>query len=146
MVVRQAGHSEKDQEFMRLALKLAERGRGKTSPNPMVGALVVKRGKILAKGYHRKFGGPHAEAVAIKACGKETRGATLYITLEPCCFFGKTPPYTDLIVQSGLRIVVCGALDPNPRVNGKGVSALRRKGIRVNVGIMKEQARRLNEV
>lgn len=146
MVVRQARHSKKDEEFMRLALKLAEKGRGKTSPNPMVGAVVVKRGRILAKGYHRKFGGPHAEAVAIMACAEEARGATLYITLEPCCYFGKTPPCTDLIVESGIKRVVCATVDPNPRVNGKGVRALRRKGIRVNVGAMREEARRLNEV
>lgn len=146
MVVRQAHHSKRDQEFMRLALKLAEKGRGKTSPNPMVGAVVVKRGRILAKGYHRKFGGPHAEAVAIKACAEEAKGATLYITLEPCCYFGKTPPCTDLIVESGISRVVCATVDPNPKVNGKGIRILRRKGIKVNLGIMKEEAKKLNEV
>ena len=146
MVVRQARHSKKDEEFMRLALKLAEKGRGKTSPNPMVGAVVVKRSKILAKGYHRRFGGPHAEAVAVKACAEEAKGATLYITLEPCCYFGKTPPCTDLIVESGISRVVCATVDPNPKVNGKGIRILKRKGIKVNLGIMKEEAKRLNEV
>lgn len=138
--------TKKDREFMQSALKLAAKGRGKTSPNPMVGALVVKNGQVLAKGYHRKFGGPHAEAIAIKACSKEARGATLYTTLEPCCHFGKTPPCTELIIQSGVKKVVCAAIDPNPRVNGKGLKLLAKNGIRVSLGLLEDQARKLNEV
>jgi len=131
---------------MRLALKLAEKGRGKTSPNPMVGAVVVKKGQMLATGYHKKFGGPHAEAVAIKACGQTAKGATLYTTLEPCCHFGKTPPCTDLIIQSGISKVVCSAIDPNPRVNGKGLKQLVKKGVQVKLGLLEEESKRLNEV
>ncbi len=146
MTLRRANYTSKDEEFMRLALKLAEKGRGKTSPNPVVGAVMVKKGKILAGGYHKKFGGPHAEAVAIKACGKEARGATLYTTLEPCCHFGKTPPCTDLIVQSGIKKVVCAAIDPNPKVNGKGIRKLRKQGIKVSLGVLGKETKRLNEV
>jgi diaminohydroxyphosphoribosylaminopyrimidine deaminase/5-amino-6-(5-phosphoribosylamino)uracil reductase len=146
MTLLQTRHTRKDEEFMRLAAKLAQKGKGKTSPNPMVGAVVVKKGKILAQGYHRKFGGPHAEAVAIKACGEEARGATLYTTLEPCCHFGKTPPCTDLIIQRGIKKVVCAMIDPNPKVNGKGIRRLRKQGIKVSVGVLGEEARRLNEI
>jgi len=133
--------TERDRQLMQLALKLAEKGKGKTSPNPMVGAVVVKKGQVLAKGYHRRFGGPHAEAVAIKACGEKARGATLYTTLEPCCHFGKTPPCTDLIIQSGVNKVVCAAIDPNPRVNGKGLRQLTRKGVQVRLGLWVRRAR-----
>lgn len=131
---------------MQLALKLAEKGKGKTSPNPMVGAVVVKKGRILAKGYHKRFGGPHAEAIAIRACGDLAKGATLYTTLEPCCHFGKTSPCTDLIIQSGIKRVVCATTDPNPKVNGKGIRKLKKEGIKVKVGILTKEARRLNEV
>jgi len=135
----------KDEKFMQMALQLAEKGKGRTSPNPMVGAVVVKRDRILAKGYHQKFGGPHAEATALKACGDQARGATLYINLEPCCHFGKTPPCTDLIIQSGIKRLVCATTDPNPQVNGKGIEALRKEGIRVSLGILEQEARKLNE-
>jgi diaminohydroxyphosphoribosylaminopyrimidine deaminase/5-amino-6-(5-phosphoribosylamino)uracil reductase len=146
MSARTTNWTKKDQEFMRLALDLAEKGRGKTSPNPMVGAVVIKNGKIIAKGYHKKFGGPHAEAIAIKACKREAKGATLYTTLEPCCHFGKTPPCTDLIIQSGIKKVVCAAIDPNPMVNGKGLKYLTKQGIRVSLGLMEDEAKRLNQV
>jgi diaminohydroxyphosphoribosylaminopyrimidine deaminase/5-amino-6-(5-phosphoribosylamino)uracil reductase len=135
----------KDEQFMRLALKLAEKGKGKTSPNPMVGAVVVKKGEILSKGYHKKFGGPHAEAITIRACGDRAKGATLYTTLEPCCHFGKTPPCTDLIIQSGIKKVVCAAIDPNPKVNGKGLRRLTKRGIRVILGLLENETKRLNE-
>ena len=135
----------KDEQFMRLALKLAAKGKGRTSPNPMVGAVVVKKGKILSKGYHKKFGGPHAEAIAVKACGDKAKGATLYTTLEPCCHFGKTPPCTDLMIQSGIKKVVCAAIDPNPKVNGKGLRRLTKYGIRVILGLLEDETKRLNE-
>jgi diaminohydroxyphosphoribosylaminopyrimidine deaminase/5-amino-6-(5-phosphoribosylamino)uracil reductase len=136
----------KDEKFIQLALQLAEKGRGKTSPNPLVGAVVVRGNKILAQGYHQKFGGPHAEAVALNKCGDHARGATLYINLEPCCHYGKTPPCTDLIIRSGIKRVVCSTIDSNPQVNGKGIERLRKAGIEVSVGILEQEARKLNEV
>ena len=147
MVVRPRNNKvTKDERFMRLSLQLAEKGRGKTSPNPMVGAVVVKRGQILGKGYHRKCGGPHAEAIALKACGAKAKGATLYINLEPCSHFGKTPPCTHLIIKSGIKKVVCATLDPNPQVNGTGIECLKISGIEVTLGVLEQEARRLNEV
>lgn len=146
MSARPTRWTKKDQEFMGMALDLAEKGRGRTSPNPMVGAVVVKNGKVLAKGYHRKFGGPHAEAVAIKSCKKEALGATLYTTLEPCCHFGKTPPCTDLIIKSGIKKVMCATIDPNPMVNGKGLNHLIKKGIGVSLGLLENEAKRQNEI
>jgi diaminohydroxyphosphoribosylaminopyrimidine deaminase/5-amino-6-(5-phosphoribosylamino)uracil reductase len=145
MNARRTRWTEKDWQFMRLALKLAQKGKGKTSPNPMVGALVVKKGRLLAKGYHRRFGGPHAEAIAISACGQEAKGATLYTTLEPCCHFGKTPPCTDLIIESGIKKVVCATIDPNPRVDGKGLRQLVKKDVQVRLGLLEEESKRLNE-
>jgi diaminohydroxyphosphoribosylaminopyrimidine deaminase/5-amino-6-(5-phosphoribosylamino)uracil reductase len=136
----------KDEKFIHLALRLAEKGRGKTSPNPMVGAVVVKKDRILASGFHQKFGGPHAEAIALKACGNQAKGATLYINLEPCCHFGKTPPCTDLIIQSGIKKVVCAIIDPNPQVKGKGIESLKKEGIKVSLGTLEQEARKLNEV
>ena len=135
-----------DEKFMHLALQLAEKGRGKTSPNPMVGAVVVKRDRILAKGYHKKCGGPHAEAAALKACGEQAKGSTLYINLEPCCHFGKTPPCTHLIIESGIKKVVCSTIDPNPQVNGSGVELLKISGIKVKLGVLEQEARKLNQV
>ncbi len=135
----------KDEKYVHMIHILAEKGRGSTSPNPLVGALVVKRERIIARGYHERFGGPHAEAVAISACGNRAKGATLYVSLEPCCHYGKTPPCTDLIIRSGIKRVVCSTLDPNPLVNGKGKRKLRKAGIKVDVGILEEEAKRLNE-
>ncbi|MBE0541439.1 MAG: bifunctional diaminohydroxyphosphoribosylaminopyrimidine deaminase/5-amino-6-(5-phosphoribosylamino)uracil reductase RibD [Verrucomicrobia bacterium] len=121
--------------FMRLALRLARRGYGTTSPNPMVGAVLVKSGKIIGRGCHRRAGGPHAEIEALRDAqkrGHSTRGATLYVTLEPCCTHGRTPPCTDAIISAGVRRVVVGATDPNPKHRGKGVEILRRSGIAVD--------------
>ncbi len=145
-MVRHVDHITKDEEFMRLSLQLAEKGKGRTSPNPMVGAVVVKKDRILASGFHQKFGGPHAEAIALKACSDQAKGATLYVNLEPCSHFGKTPPCTDLIIQSGIKKVVCATTDPNPQVNGKGIQRLKKKGIKVSLGILEKEAKRLNEV
>ncbi len=131
---------------MRLALKLAKKGRGRTSPNPMVGAVVVKNGEIVGRGYHRRFGELHAEANALKACQDQAGGATLYVNLEPCCHHGKTPPCTDMIIKSGIREVVCATLDPNSQVNGRGIEALREGGVEVRLGILEEEAKKLNEV
>jgi len=118
-----------DIAFMRLALRLARRGYGRTSPNPMVGAVVVKGGKILGRGWHHRAGEPHAEIEALRDAAKnrrETKGATLYVTLEPCCTHGRTPPCTDAIIAAGIRRVVVGATDPNPQHAGRGFDILTR--------------------
>lgn len=135
----------KDEKYIHMTHVMAERGRGSTSPNPVVGALIIKRGRIIARGYHKRFGGPHAEAVAIGTCGNRAKGATLYVSLEPCCHYGKTPPCTDLIIRSGVKRVVCSTVDPNPLVNRKGIRILRKAGIKVDVGILEEEAKKLNE-
>lgn len=129
---------------MRRALALARRGR--TSPNPMVGAVVVKDGRIVAEGYHRRAGEPHAEAAALDEAGDEARGATLYVTLEPCCHYGRTPPCTKAIISAGVSSVVAAMRDPNPLVSGKGLAELEAAGIGTDVGLLQEQARKLNEV
>src|SRR5512141_2296556 len=103
------------------ALGLAKRGCGRVSPNPMVGAVLVKNGRVVGRGWHRRFGGPHAEVEAIAAAGHRAQGATLYVTMEPCCFHGKTPACTEGIVSADIKRVVAARLDPNPRVNGKGI-------------------------
>lgn len=131
--------------FMTLALRLAAKGRGKTSPNPMVGALVVKNGRIVGRGYHQGPGQPHAEILALKQAGLRAKGATLYVTLEPCCHLLKrTPPCVPAVVQSGVRQVVVAMTDPNPMVKGRGITALRRVGITVTTGIAQEEAAQLN--
>jgi diaminohydroxyphosphoribosylaminopyrimidine deaminase/5-amino-6-(5-phosphoribosylamino)uracil reductase len=137
--------NDADRQFMLEALELAFKGCGLVSPNPMVGAVLVKNGRIVGRGYHRKFGAAHAEIEAIRAAGSNARGATLYVTMEPCCFEGKTPACTAALINAGINRVIAAMLDPNPRVNGKGVKCLRRQGIQVEVGLLAEQARRLNE-
>lgn len=130
---------------MKLAFQMAEKGRGFTSPNPPVGAILVKNGKIISEGFHSKFGGPHAEMIALKKLKGSAPGATLYVSLEPCSTYGKTPPCTQSILKSALRHVVIGTLDPNPIHHGKGVRILKEKGISVEVGICEKQARELIE-
>jgi len=132
-------------DWMERALKLAEKGRRSTSPNPMVGACVVRKGRLLGEGYHRRFGGDHAEVDALKAAGSRCRGATLYVTLEPCVSWGKTPPCVNAIVQARICRVVVAALDPNPRNHGKGVAALRRSGLEVRTGVLGREAAAQNE-
>jgi diaminohydroxyphosphoribosylaminopyrimidine deaminase/5-amino-6-(5-phosphoribosylamino)uracil reductase len=130
---------------MTLALRLAAKGRGKTSPNPMVGALVVKNGRIVGRGYHRGPGQPHAEILALNQAGPRAKGATLYVTLEPCCHFRKrTPPCVPAVIRSGVRQVVVAMVDPNPSVKGRGIAALRRDGITVTTGMAQEEAVKLN--
>jgi diaminohydroxyphosphoribosylaminopyrimidine deaminase/5-amino-6-(5-phosphoribosylamino)uracil reductase len=132
---------------MRLALRLAAKGRGRTSPNPMVGAVVVAGGRIVGQGYHRRAGGPHAEVFALRQAGRRAAGATLYVTLEPCCHTNKrTPPCAPLVEESGVRRVVVAQLDPNPLVSGRGIRRLRRAGLRVDTGCCAEEARDLNRV
>lgn len=135
----------KDEQYMRMALSLARKGLGTVSPNPMVGAVLVKGTQIVGKGYHRKAGYHHAEVGAIEDAGKNAGGATLYVNLEPCVHYGRTPPCVDQIIAAGIKKVVLSMLDPNPLVNGKGVEALRKAGVDVKVGMLEEEARRLNE-
>ncbi|MGE5174393.1 MAG: bifunctional diaminohydroxyphosphoribosylaminopyrimidine deaminase/5-amino-6-(5-phosphoribosylamino)uracil reductase RibD [Betaproteobacteria bacterium] len=135
-----------DEKYMRIALRLAGKAKGRTSPNPMVGAVVMKNGNVISRGYHKKAGEPHAEAIALKKAGKAARGATLYVTLEPCSHTNKrTPPCTPLVMQSGVKRVVVAMIDPNPRVSGNGIKALRSAGIDVVTGVLAAEARKLNE-
>ncbi|HVG02273.1 MAG TPA: bifunctional diaminohydroxyphosphoribosylaminopyrimidine deaminase/5-amino-6-(5-phosphoribosylamino)uracil reductase RibD, partial [Nitrospira sp.] len=131
---------------MTLALRLAAKGRGFTSPNPMVGAVVVSRGTIIGQGSHRKAGGPHAEVIALSQAGSRAKGGSLYVTLEPCSHLKKrTPPCVPLIVKSGVRRVVVAMVDPNPQVRGRGLAQLKRAGIKIEVGCAETEARQLNE-
>ncbi|MDE6781272.1 MAG: bifunctional diaminohydroxyphosphoribosylaminopyrimidine deaminase/5-amino-6-(5-phosphoribosylamino)uracil reductase RibD [Ruminococcus sp.] len=134
------------EDYMQTALDLAEKGMGYTSPNPMVGAVIVKNGEIIGKGYHRKYGELHAERNAFADCHEDCSGADLYVTLEPCCHHGKTPPCTDIIIQKNIKRVFIGSSDPNPKVAGKGVSILREHGIEVIEGVLKDKCDRLNEI
>ena len=132
--------------FMKRVLQLAKRGSGKVSPNPMVGAVIVKNGKILSEGYHAFFGGPHAEINALnKLKSHEVIGSTLYVNLEPCSHYGKTPPCTDAIIKAKIRRVIIGMVDPNPMVNGRGIEKLKKAGIEVRTGILEEESAELNE-
>lgn len=135
-----------DAAYMQFALELAQKGCGWTSPNPMVGAVLVKDGRVIGSGYHVRYGGPHAERNALAACTQSPKGATLYVTLEPCCHYGKTPPCTAAIIEQGIGRVVIGSPDPNPLVAGKGVAALRSHGIQVTEGVLRAQCDRLNQV
>lgn len=132
-----------DSDYMQEALHLARKGEGWVNPNPMVGAVLVKNKKIIGKGCHEKFGGLHAERNALANASESPEGSTLYVTLEPCCHYGKTPPCTEAILQSGIQRVVIGTLDPNPLVAGKGAQILRSAGIQVDVGILEEECREL---
>lgn len=134
------------EEYMRLALELAARGRGYTSPNPMVGCVVVRDGKVISQGYHERYGEYHAERNALLRCPVDPAGSDLYVTLEPCCHYGKTPPCTEIIISSGIRRVFIGAADSNPLVGGKGIRILKEAGIEVETGILEEECRRQNEV
>lgn len=134
------------EEYMKTALELAEKGIGYVSPNPMVGAVIVKDGRIIGKGYHRKYGELHAERNAFADCKEDCTGADMYVTLEPCCHHGKTPPCTDIIIEKNIKRVFIGSSDPNPRVAGKGVRILKEHGIEVVEGVLKEQCDSLNEI
>lgn len=137
-------HAERS--FMRLAVKLAERGRGRTNPNPVVGAVIVKDNRVLGVGYHARYGDLHAERAALGNCTDPTDGATMYVTLEPCCHHGQQPPCTDAILQAGIARVVVGSDDPNPLVAGQGVKILRENGVRVETGFLREECDALNPV
>ena len=124
---------------MKKALELARKGEGYVNPNPLVGAVIVKGGEIIGQGYHEFFGGNHAEINAIKSSIKSTEGATIYVTLEPCCHYGKTPPCVEAIIKNKFKRVVVGTLDPNPLVSGKGIKILRELGIEVKVGVLEKE-------
>src|SRR5260221_2143261 len=137
--------SPADEFYMLECLALARRGDGRVSPNPMVGCVIVKKGIVIGRGYHRRFGGPHAEVNAIRSSAAPVRGSTLYVNLEPCNHQGKTPPCTELIIRSQIARVVIGTTDPNPLVFGEGIRRLRRAGVKVTVGLLEEECLRLNE-
>ena len=136
---------EQDRQYMKMALELAQKGMGFTAPNPMVGAVIVKNGRIIGQGYHRKYGGLHAEREALAACTEEPEGASIYVTLEPCCHYGKQPPCVNAILEAGIRRVIIGSSDPNPLVAGKGIRILKDHGIEVTENILKEECDKLNE-
>lgn len=135
-----------DNDYMAVALQLAEKGCGFSSPNPMVGAVIVKNGEIIGQGWHEKYGEAHAERNALTACTENPKGATMYVTLEPCCHYGKQPPCVNAIIEAGIRRVVIGSGDPNPLVSGKSIVILRRQGVIVTEHILQEECDRLNEV
>lgn len=133
----------KDLKYMKQAIELAKKGSGFTNPNPMVGAVIVNDGEVIGRGYHERYGGLHAERNALKNCRAEALGAEMYVTLEPCCHYGKTPPCTEAIINSGITRVVIGTLDPNPQMSGKGAAILRRNNIRVETGVLEQDCKAL---
>jgi diaminohydroxyphosphoribosylaminopyrimidine deaminase/5-amino-6-(5-phosphoribosylamino)uracil reductase len=135
-----------DIKYLKLALFLARKGKGWTSPNPCVGAVIVKDGKIVGYGFHESAGKPHAEAVAIERAGPRASDSTLYLNLEPCVHWGRTPPCVEKIIESKIKRVVISTFDPNPLVYKKGVKKLEEKGIKVSVGLLEEESKKLNEV
>ena len=135
-----------EEQFMKRAIELAKQGVGWTAPNPLVGAVVVKNGRVIGEGYHRKYGELHAERNALAACSEDPAGATLYVTLEPCCHYGKTPPCTEIIIEKKIAKVVIGSRDPNPKVAGKGARILQEHGIEVVEDYMRETCDALNPV
>lgn len=135
-----------DQQYMRRAIELAQKGEGYTKPNPLVGAVIVKDNKIIGEGYHQLYGGPHAEVNAFRNALEDVKGGKMYVTLEPCSHYGKTPPCALAIVENGIKEVVIGMKDPNPLVAGRGISILEEAGIKVTCGVLEEQVRELNEI
>ncbi|RPA57967.1 bifunctional diaminohydroxyphosphoribosylaminopyrimidine deaminase/5-amino-6-(5-phosphoribosylamino)uracil reductase RibD [Aerococcus agrisoli] len=138
--------NETDEYYMGLALALAKKGRGHVAPNPMVGAVIVKDGHIIGQGYHEQYGQGHAEVNAFRSASEDVTGATIYVTLEPCSHYGKTPPCADLIIEKKVKRVVVGALDPNPLVAGRGIQKIADAGIEVTTGVLADESRQLNEV
>src|SRR5262245_21923269 len=142
-MARMAGRD--DERWMRHALALARRGLGETNPNPVVGCVIVKAGRVIGEGWHRRAGGPHAEVYALAQAGASARGATAYVTLEPCAHRGRTPPCAPELARAGLGRVVAAMRDPNPKTDGRGLAGLRRAGIVVRVGVLADEAAALNE-
>ena len=139
-------YSAQDIEYMQRAMELAENGRGFVNPNPLVGAVIVKDGRVIGEGWHRKYGCLHAEREALAACTEDPAGSTMYVTLEPCCHHGKQPPCTDAVIAAGISRVVAGLPDPNPLVAGKGIAMLREHGIEVECGLLEADLRYQNRV
>ena len=135
-----------NEKYMRMAIELAKKGAGAVNPNPMVGAVVVKNGKVIGRGYHKFFGGPHAEVYALEEAGEKAEGATIYVTLEPCSHYGKTPPCAKKIIDMGIKKCFIGSSDPNPKVAGKGVAMLKEAGIEVVENVLKEECDEINQV
>lgn len=135
-----------DEKYMQRALELAKLGEGHVNPNPCVGAVIVKDGKIIGEGYHRKYGELHAERNALQNCRESPKGADLYVTLEPCCHYGKTPPCTEAIIENGIKRVIVGSMDCNPLVAGKGIRILREAGIEVTEGVLQKECNKLNKI
>lgn len=133
-----------DLKYMKRALTLARKGIGKTAPNPAVGCIIVKNGEVIGEGWHRKAGGPHAEIHALEMAGDAARGADVYVTLEPCCHTGKTPPCSDALIKAGVQRVVVGMTDPNPQVSGGGLAALQQAGIETTCGVLEDACRAIN--
>ncbi len=138
--------SKEDLYYMKQAVRLAEKGRGKTNPNPMVGTIIVKDGNVISSGYHCRAGLPHAEIEAIENCKQPLSNSTMYVTLEPCTFQGKTPPCTREIMKHNFKEIIIGCIDPNPLVNGKGIKALKKAGLKVKSGLLKDKIEHQNEV
>jgi diaminohydroxyphosphoribosylaminopyrimidine deaminase/5-amino-6-(5-phosphoribosylamino)uracil reductase len=133
-----------DPKFMRLAIELSKRGLGTTSPNPVVGCVIVKDGQVVGSGYHEYAGGPHAEIAALKSASENADGADVYVTLEPCSFYGRTPPCTDALIKAGVKRVAVAVRDPHPKVNGQGIKALVDAGIEVSEGLLEREAAFVN--
>lgn len=136
----------REEEYMKIALELAQKGCGWTSPNPMVGAIIVKEGRIIGQGWHEKYGQLHGERNALASCTESPKDATMYVTLEPCCHYGKQPPCVDAILEAGVKRVVVGSDDPNPLVQGKGIQILRDHGVEVTEHVLRQECDKLNEV
>ncbi|MBQ1399918.1 MAG: bifunctional diaminohydroxyphosphoribosylaminopyrimidine deaminase/5-amino-6-(5-phosphoribosylamino)uracil reductase RibD, partial [Lachnospiraceae bacterium] len=148
-IARGLTQEEIDERCMRRAIELAQKGRGRTNPNPMVGAVIVKDGEVIGEGYHERCGELHAERNALKNCrgrGNDPAGATIYVTLEPCCHYGKTPPCTEALIEAKVARVVIGSFDPNPKVAGKGTRILREAGIEVKENVLREECDAFNYV
>ena len=135
-----------NEKYMRMAIELAKKGAGGVNPNPMVGAVVVKNGEVIGRGYHNFFGGPHAEVYALEEAGRDAEGATIYVTLEPCSHYGKTPPCAKKIIDMGIKKCFIGSSDPNPKVAGRGVAMLKEAGIEVVENVLKEECDEVNQV
>ena len=135
-----------DEQYMEYALNLAKKGEGHVAPNPMVGAVIVKNGRIIGEGYHEKYGEAHAEVNAIQRATEAVEGATIYVTLEPCAHYGKTPPCAQLLIDSKIKRVVIGCLDPNRLVGGQGVQMLKEAGLSVTVGVLQNECEKINEI
>ncbi len=140
------GYNNSYEYYMSIALGLAKKGEGAVNPNPLVGAVVVKNGEIVGKGYHKFYGGPHAEVYALEEAGEKALGADIYVSLEPCSHYGKTPPCVEAIIKAGIKRVIISMEDPNPLVAGRGINFLREKGVEVITGVLENEAKKLNEI